>query len=196
MTLYQEALAEFRQLLDGAMAAGDVEATAMTLATADGDGRVHARIVLLKGVGEDGFRFFTNYESAKGAQLAAHPQAALCWHWKTLREGIQVRAEGRVQALPPADSDAYFASRPRGSQIGAWASLQSQTLPAREEFESRIARYEHEFAGGDVPRPPHWGGYVLMPDLIEFWYGAQFRLHERVRYELRDGAWGKRGLYP
>jgi pyridoxamine 5'-phosphate oxidase len=196
MTLYQEALAEFRALLDGAMATGDSEPTAMTLATADGDGRVHARIVLLKGVGEDGFRFFTNYESAKGNQLAAHPQAALCWHWKALREGIQVRAEGRVRALPSADSDLYFASRPRGSQIGAWASLQSQTLPSREEFEARIAHYDDKFAGVDVPRPPHWGGYALAPDLIEFWYGAQFRLHERVRYELGDGAWTKRGLYP
>lgn len=196
MTLYQEALAEFRALLDGAVAAGDPEPTAMTLATADSSGRVHARIVLLKGVGEDGFRFFTNYESAKGNQLAAHPQAALCWHWKTLREGIQVRAEGRVRTLPSADSDLYFASRPRGSQIGAWASLQSQTLPSREEFEARIAYYEDKFAGVEVARPPHWGGYVLAPDLLEFWYGAQFRLHERVRYELNDGAWTKRGLYP
>jgi pyridoxamine 5'-phosphate oxidase len=196
MPLPTAALTEFRSLLDQARASGDPEPTAMNLSTADAGGRVHARIVLLKSVAEDGFRFFTNKLSHKGQELASHSQVALCWHWKMLREGIQVRAEGRVENLPDAASDAYFASRPRGSQIGAWASLQSQTLPARGDFEKRIEQYAREFEGGDVPRPPHWGGYLVVPDLVEFWYGAKFRLHERVRYELSDGGWSQRQLYP
>ena len=130
--LYQEALATFDGLLDAARAGGDSEPTAMTLATADDAGRVSARVVLLKGVGADGFRFYTNYESLKGAQLAAHPQVALCFHWKLLREQVQVRIEGDVAKVSDADSDAYFATRARGSQIGAWASLQSQALPDRD----------------------------------------------------------------
>ncbi|GAA0707766.1 pyridoxamine 5'-phosphate oxidase [Dokdonella soli] len=194
--LYQQALATFRSLLDEARTAGDPEPTAMTLATADRDGRLSARIVLLKGVDERGFRFFTNYESAKGAQLAAHPQVALCFHWKTLHEGVQVRIEGRVEKLSADESDAYFMSRPRGSQIGAWASPQSQPLADRAEFEARIAEFEQRFAGIAVPRPPHWGGFVVVPELIEFWYGATFRLHERVEYALGEGAWTKRMLYP
>ena len=194
--LYQEAIATFSALLDEARASGDNEPTAMTLATADADGRVSARIVLLKGVDADGFRFFTNYESLKGAQLAAHPRAALCFHWKLLREQIQVRAEGAVSQVPAAASDAYFASRARGSRIGAWASLQSQALPDRATFERRVAEFEQRFEGGDVPRPPHWGGYVVKPDRIEFWYGAKYRLHERVTYVRDGGSWSKGMLYP
>ena len=194
--LYQEAIATFSALLDEARASGDNEPTAMTLATADADGRVSARIVLLKGVDDDGFRFFTNYESLKGAQLAAHPRAALCFHWKLLREQIQVRVEGAVSQVPAAASDAYFASRARGSQIGAWASLQSQALPDRATFERRVAEFEQRFEGGDVPRPPHWGGYVVKPDRIEFWYGAKYRLHERVTYVRDGGSWSKGMLYP
>ena len=194
--LYQEALATFDGLLDAARAGGDSEPTAMTLATADDAGRVSARVVLLKGVGADGFRFYTNYESLKGAQLAAHPQVALCFHWKVLREQVQVRIEGRVAKVSDADSDAYFATRARGSQIGAWASLQSQALPDRAAFEQRVVEFEQRFEGGPVPRPPHWGGYVVRPDRIEFWYGARFRWHERVAY-VRDGeAWRKGMLYP
>lgn len=196
MSLFEEALTEFHKLLDEAHASGDPEPTAMNLSTVDASGRVHSRIVLLKGAAADGFRFFTNYDGAKGRELAEHAGAALCLHWKQVREGIQVRVEGAVERLPAADSDAYFATRPRGSQIGAWASLQSQTLPDRTEFEARIARYEAQFDGVDVPRPPHWGGYRVVPDLIEFWYGAKFRLHERQRYERSDGAWSKRMLYP
>jgi len=194
--LYQEAIATFSALLDEARASGDNEPTAMTLATADADGRVSARIVLLKGVDADGFRFFTNYESLKGAQLAAHPRAALCFHWKLLREQIQVRVEGSVSQVPAAASDAYFASRARGSRIGAWASLQSQALPDRATFERRVAEFEQRFEGGDVPRPPHWGGYVVKPDRIEFWYGAKYRLHERVTYVRDGGSWSKGMLYP
>jgi pyridoxamine 5'-phosphate oxidase len=194
--LYQEAIATFSALLDEARASGDTEPTAMTLATADANGRVSARIVLLKGVDADGFRFFTNYESLKGAQLAAHPQVALCFHWKLLREQVQVRIEGMASQLSAVESDAYFASRPRGSRIGAWASLQSQALPARETFEQRVAEFEKRFEGGDVPRPPHWGGYLVAPDRIEFWYGAKYRLHERVTYVREGGVWSKGLLYP
>lgn len=168
----------------------------MTLATADAGGRVSARIVLLKSVDADGFRFFTNYESLKGSQLAVHPQVALCFHWKPLREQIQVRVEGAVSQVSAAESDAYFASRPRGSQIGAWASLQSQALPERDAFERRIAEFDQRFEGVDVPRPPHWGGYLVRPDRIEFWYGAKFRLHERVTYAREGGRWSKGLLYP
>ncbi|HET7923377.1 MAG TPA: pyridoxamine 5'-phosphate oxidase [Rhodanobacteraceae bacterium] len=194
--LYQEALATFDGLLDAARASGDSEPTAMTLATADGTGRVSARVVLLKGVGADGFRFYTNYESLKGAQLAAHPEVALCFHWKLLNEQVQVRIEGRVSKTSDADSDAYFATRARGSQIGAWASLQSQALPDRATFEERVAEFEKRFEGTSVPRPPHWGGYVVRPDRIEFWYGARFRLHERVTYVREGDGWHKGMLYP
>lgn len=194
--LIPDILDTLRSLLDEATAASDPEPTAMTLATADGAGRVSARVVLLKGMDERGLRFFTNYESDKGAQLQAHPQLALCLHWKTLRDGVQVRVEGRSERLPAAESDAYFATRARMSQIGAWASLQSQTLPDRDTFEQRVQHYEREFEGREVPRPPHWGGMLVVPDMVEFWYGAQYRLHDRVRWELRDGQWQRRSLYP
>ncbi len=168
----------------------------MTLATVRA-GRPHARVVLLKGYDAHGFRFFTNYESAKAGDLAGDPWAALCFHWKTLREGVQVRIDGRIEKVSAAESDAYFASRPRGSQIGAWASLQSQPLAARGEFDTRYAHFEARFVGAEVPRPPHWGGYLLAPDVIEFWYGANFRLHERQLFR-RDaaGVWSQGMLYP
>jgi pyridoxamine 5'-phosphate oxidase len=195
-SLYQEALATFSGLLEEARASGDPEPTAMTLATSDGGGRISARIVLLKGIDAEGFRFFTNYESRKGTQLAADAQVALCFHWKRLRDQVQVRVEGIAEPLPGAESDMYFASRPRGSQIGAWASLQSQALPDRATFERRIAEIERRFEGGAVPRPPHWGGYRVKPERIEFWYGALHRLHERVEYVHRDGLWERGLLYP
>lgn len=194
--LSPEILQTFRQLLDEAKASSDREPTAMNLSTLDADGRVASRIVLLKGVDERGFRFHTNYDSDKGSQLETHPQVALCFHWKQLRHGVQVRAEGTARKLQPEESDAYFATRPRGSQIGAWASLQSQTLPERHVFEDRIARYEHEFEGRDVPRPPHWGGFVIEPDMVEFWYAHEFRLHERVRWSRHGQMWKSRLLYP
>lgn len=194
--LIPEILDTFRGLLKDAQEAGDPEPTAMTLATADGKGRVSARIVLLKGVDERGFRFFTNYESAKGTQLAAHPQVALCFHWKMLRDAVQVRVEGRSERLSAEASDAYFATRARMSQIGAWASEQSRTLPDRTTFDERVAHYEKEFEGRDVPRPPHWGGLLVVPDMVEFWYGAQFRLHERVCWERNGESWQSRLLYP
>ena len=194
--LYQEAIAAFLALLDEATRGGEPEPTAMTLATADAGGRVSARIVLLKGIDENGVVFFTNYDSAKAAQLAAHPQAALCVHWKSLRDGIQARFEGRVEKIGGAESDRYFAGRARASQIGAWASLQSQTLASREELDARVTDMEQRFAGTSVPRPPHWGGYRLTPDLIELWYGQRARLHDRVRYEWTNGTWSRRLLYP
>lgn len=194
--LKREILDTFVQLLDEAGKAGEPEPTAMSLATVDAAGRVSSRIVLLKGADERGFRFYTNYESDKGSQVEAHPQVALCFHWKQLRNAVQVRVEGVARKVLPEESDAYFASRPRASQLGAWASLQSQTLPDRETFEQRYARYEHEFEGRDVPRPPHWGGYVVEPDMVEFWYGAEYRLHERVRWSRHGQTWTSRLLYP
>lgn len=194
--LYAEALICFRELLDEARASGDPEPTAMTLATVDGDGRVSARTVLLKAHDERGFVFYTNFRSRKGRELLAHPQAALLFHWKTLRNQVQVRIEGRVEAVAPHEADAYFASRPRPSQIGAWASLQSEPLASREEFERRMDEVERRYADAPVPRPPHWSGFRLAPDCLEFWYGAEFRLHERYHYERCDGTWQKRMLYP
>ena len=194
--LNPEILDTFLQLLGQARSSGDPDPTAMNLSTVDADGRVASRIVLLKGVDERGFRFFTNYQSDKGSQLEAHPQVALCLHWKQLRDGVQVRVEGATRKLQAEESDAYFASRPRLSQIGAWASLQSQTLPDRDTFEQRVARYEKEFEGRDVTRPPHWGGFLVEPDMLEFWYGAEFRLHERVRWSRHGQTWTHRMLYP
>ena len=194
--LLQEAMDAFGNLLEDAKASIDPEPTAMTLSTADGHGRVSARVVLLKGHGNDGFRFFTNRTSAKGRQLDAHHQAAVCFHWKHLGDGVQVRAEGTVAELTNDDSDAYFATRPRGSQIGAWASLQSQPLRDRETFEQRLAEFDARFEGVDVPRPEHWGGYLLTPDRIEIWYGARYRLHERWQYTRDGDNWSKQMLYP
>ena len=194
--LYQEAIATFRDLLEAARASGDREPTAMTLATVDEAGRVSARIVLLKSVDADGFRFFTNYDSVKGAQIARHPRVALCFHWKALREQVQVRVEGSAAKVPDAVSDAYFATRARGSQIGAWASLQSRELADRATFEQRLAEFERRFEGADVPRPPNWGGYAVAPERIEFWYGAAHRLHERVTYVREGSRWSKGLLYP
>lgn len=196
MRLSNEILERFQRLLAEAGAAGDPEPTAMTLATVSADGRVAARIVLLKAVDADGYTFYTNTASAKGRALLEHPRAALCWHWKTLRHGVQVRAEGRVAPVSPAEADAYFASRPRESQIGAWASLQSEPLPSRELLERRVAEYGARHAGGPVPRPPHWSGYRLDPDQVEFWFGQPHRLHERELYVAGTGGWSRSLLYP
>src|SRR5690606_1187076 len=157
--LHAEALLTFRELLDEARVSGDPEPTAMTLATADAAGRVSARTVLLKAFDERGFVFYTNTLSLKGRQLAEHPRCALLFHWKTMRNGVQVRIEGRVSPVTEAEADAYFASRPRTSQLGAWASKQSATLPERRFFDERLARLERDYEGEPVPRPPHWSGY-------------------------------------
>jgi len=194
--LTPELLATFSGLLEEAKASADREPTAMNLATVDATGHVSSRMVLLKGVDERGFRFYTNYESDKGSQLEVHAQVALNFHWKQLRDGVQVRVEGLARKLQDAESDAYFATRSRASQIGAWASLQSQTLPDQATFDQRVTRYEAEFEGREVPRPPHWGGFLVEPDMLEFWYGAAFRLHHRVRWNRHGKTWTSRLLYP
>lgn len=194
--LYAKALITFGELLDQARGAGDPEPTAMTVASLGEEGRVSARTVLLKAFDERGFVFYTNFESRKGHELREHPQAALLFHWKTVREGVQVRIEGRVETVSDAEADAYFASRPRQSQLGAWASLQSQSLPSREEFDRRYGEFERKFEGRPVPRPPHWSGFRVVPEYFEFWYGAQFRLHERHVVQCVDGRWVEGMLYP
>ena len=194
--LSAEILDTFNTLLAEAQASTDPEPTAMTVATVGKGGRPSARTVLLKGLDERGFVFYTNFDSCKGRQLAANPQAALLFHWKMIREGVQVKIEGSVEPVTAGEADAYFNSRPRPSQIGAWASLQSQTLASREEFERRIDEMEKRFEDQPVPRPPHWSGFRIVPELVEFWYGARYRLHERHRYERVNGEWNQRMLYP
>jgi pyridoxamine 5'-phosphate oxidase len=197
--LYAEALATFTELLGQAKAAGIPDPNAMALATSAGaKGSPSVRMVLLKQHDARGFVFYTNSESRKGSELRGNPQAALLFFWKTLGiDGVQVRVEGEVEVVTDAEADAYFASRHRESQIGAWASLQSYTLDSRDVFEERYNEFEQRFQGGDVPRPPHWWGFRVVPQNIEFWYGAQFRLHERHQYERgTDGVWTKRMLFP
>lgn len=195
--LYTEALATFAQLFDEAQAAGEPDRTAMTIATAALDARPSARTVLLKAFDTRGFVFYTHLDGRKGRELQANPHAALLWHWPRVRQGVQVRIEGAIEIVADAEADAYFASRPRGSQLGTWASKQSETLESRAAFEQRLAQVEGEFAGRDVPRPPRWSGLRVKPGKIEFWYGADFRLHERWLYECdRAGEWSKRMLYP
>ena len=167
---------------------------AIALATVDEAGSPDARMVLLKGVDEAGFRFFTNYESAKAAQLAAVPAAALIAYWRELDR--QVRARGPVERLTEAESDSYFATRPRSSQLGAWASPQSLPIGSRSELDGRVDELERRFAGVEVPRPPSWGGYVLRPRAVEFWQGQVGRLHDRFRYTREDGGWRIERLAP
>jgi len=167
---------------------------AITLATVDADGRPDARIVLLKAFDADGLRFFSNYGSAKASQLDASGYAAVVVYWRELDR--QVRARGPVERLAAEDSDAYFATRPRDSQLGAWASPQSSAIRGREQLDDAVREAEQRFGGGEVPRPPHWGGYLLRPDSIEFWQGQVGRLHDRFRY-VRDGAgWRVERLAP
>jgi pyridoxamine 5'-phosphate oxidase len=178
-----------------AQAAGVAQADAMTLATATPDGRPSARIVLLKGIDARGFSFFTNYESRKGRELDANPYVALVLLWVALQR--QVRVTGRVERLSGEESDAYFATRPRGSQIGAWASAQSRPLPERAELEQHWAALDERYGGGTVPRPPHWGGFRVEPDEIEVWQGRANRLHDRFLYtRTADGDWTHARLAP
>jgi pyridoxamine 5'-phosphate oxidase len=167
---------------------------AMALATADGAGRSAVRMVLLKGHGPDGFVFYTNEESAKGEQLAGNPRAALLFHWKSLRR--QVRIEGPVERVSDADADAYFASRARDSQLGAWASEQSRPLDRREIFEHRFEEVKRRYEDADVPRPAHWGGYRVIPERIEFWSDRPHRLHERRLFVRSADGWTEGLLYP
>ncbi|HXE67514.1 MAG TPA: pyridoxamine 5'-phosphate oxidase [Rhodanobacteraceae bacterium] len=189
-------LETLKRLYAAALASDDPEPTAMNVATADPDGRVHSRMVLLKTLDERGLTFFTDYEGDKGRQLADNPRVALCLHWKHVEPAAQVRIEGHAEKLQPEESDAYFATRPRLSQLGAWASLQSQTLPDRATLERRLAEVDRQFTERSVTRPAKWGGYLVVPDMVEFWYAHEHRLNERHRWDLVGGAWRERLLYP
>ena len=167
---------------------------AMTLATVDEAGRPDARMVLLKGHGPDGFRFYTNLQSAKGRHLAGRAQAAIVVYWRELDR--QVRARGAVEALAQEAADEYFTSRPRDSQLGAWASAQSSPISSRDELEQRVAELEREYEGRDVPRPPQWGGFLLVPETVEFWQGRVGRLHDRFRYAGDGDGWRVERLAP
>lgn len=189
-----EAIERFRQLLQRAQATSLREPTAASLATAGRDGRVTARVVLLRGMDRRGFVFYTNALSSKARQLAENPQAALCFHWDPL--GEQVRVEGQVERVTDAEADEYWSARPRESQIGAWASLQSQPLDRRETLDQRVRQYAEQFSGQPVPRPAHWTGYRVVPSRIEFWTSRPARLHERTVYEQHGDSWQKFMLYP
>jgi pyridoxamine 5'-phosphate oxidase len=196
LALPADPIAAFRLWFQEAEAAKIHEPNAMTLATSTPDGRPRARIVLMKGIAADGLDFFTNYESRKGQELAANPFAALTFHWKELTR--QIRFEGRTDRLSAAESDVYFQTRPRGSRIGAWASPQSRPIRGREDLLARIKEVESRFPGEThIPCPPHWGGFRLRPERVEFWEERPFRLHERIVFETTvTGAWTTSRLAP
>jgi pyridoxamine 5'-phosphate oxidase len=186
-------IARFRELLAAAGTAGG-DPTAAALATADAAGRPAVRKVLVKGADEKGFRFFTNLGSRKARELQENSRAALCFWWPSLEQ--QVRVEGAVEPLADAETDAYFATRARDSQIGAWASRQSAPLASRDLLEERCARVAERYAAGPVPRPPFWGGYLLVPDQIELWSGREHRLHDRLLFQRTERGWSRERLYP
>jgi pyridoxamine 5'-phosphate oxidase len=185
---------QFQKWFDQAAAAEESGANAATLATATRDAIPSARIVLLKGIDERGFTFFTNYESRKGHELTDNPKAALVFFWKPLER--QVRIEGAIEKVTADESDAYFRSRPLASKLGAWASAQSEVISSRDVLESRFADLETKYASGDVPRPPFWGGFRLNPRTMEFWQGRASRLHDRLQYTNNAGAWTVARLSP
>jgi pyridoxamine 5'-phosphate oxidase len=184
----------FGEWLQEAAAAEPSDPNAMALATVDGDGLPDVRMVLLKGFDARGFAFFTNYGSAKGRELLAHPKAAAVFHWKSLRR--QVRLRGPVSQVSAAEADEYFATRSRGSRIGAWASQQSRPLESRFALEKAVAKYTAKFAIGEIPRPDYWSGFRIEPVEIEFWKDGAFRLHDRVRFTREGEGWTKLRLYP
>jgi pyridoxamine 5'-phosphate oxidase len=196
-TPISEPFLRFNELLNAAVTVGPPalpEPTAFSLATVGADGQPSVRILLLKAVDERGFVFYTNYESRKGRELVAHPQASMCFHWAPLER--QVRIEGLARPVSPEEADAYFATRPRGSQLAAWASLQSQPIERPGDLEERVMAMESRYAGGPVPRPPHWSGFRLMPHRIEFWQNMPNRLHERLVYLREADGWTTEALYP
>jgi len=191
----QQPIEKFSQWLAEAKANAAIkEPTAMTLATVSADGKPGARTVLLKDHGANGFTFYTNFTSRKGSELKQNPHASLCFYWMPLDR--QVIIEGTVSPVADAEADAYFASRPRARQLAAWASLQSQPLVSRETLDARVVEMDAKFAGGDVPRPPHWSGWCLNPSRIEFLELSQVRLHVRELYQLQHGVWQHGLLYP
>ena len=194
-SVLRDPIRQFDHWMDEAIRAEVPEPNAMTLATVDPDGWPEGRVVLLKGFDEQGFTFFTNYTSAKGQELAHNPRASLVFCWLELQR--QVRIRGRVEKVDAAVSTAYFESRPRGSQVGAWVSPQSREVAGREELEQRVVEVEARFSGMEIlPRPEHWGGYVVIPDRIEFWQGRLNRLHDRILYRQETGAWKISRLAP
>ncbi len=186
-------ITEFLSAVERAQA-HQIDTAPASLATADAAGRPSVRMVLLRGVDARGFAFFTNYNSRKARDLTDNPHAALCFYWTALDE--QVRVEGVVEQMTGEESGEYFSSRPRGSQLGAWASAQSDVLQSREALEEEYRKVEQKFAGQTVPRPPFWGGYRLVPSRIEFWYGRPDRLHDRLVYERAGDGWKILRLYP
>ncbi len=185
---------QFRRWFEEALGANLHEPNAMTLATATPDGKPSARIVLLKGYDERGFVFYTSYEGRKSRELEENPRCALVFYWGELER--QVRIEGRAKRVPDGEADAYFASRPRGSRLGAWASAQSREIEGREVLEDRLRELEAEYEGREVPRPPFWGGYRVEPDAFEFWQGRENRLHDRLAYRREEGGWEVSRLQP
>jgi pyridoxamine 5'-phosphate oxidase len=185
----------FAEVFQQAVDAGIPEPNAMALATSTPDGRPSVRMVLLKGFDEAGFVFYTNLESRKARDLRANPHAALCFHWKAI--GKQIRIEGRTEQVSDLEADEYFATRARGSQLGAWSSMQSSPLESRDELLQRVQETEARFAGTDIVRPPFWSGFRVIPDRIEFWTNGEFRLHDRLVFERElEGAWRVVRLYP
>ncbi len=187
-------IAFFSKWFKEAESARITEINAMTLATADAQNRPHARIVLLKGLDERGFVFFTNYDSAKGQHIAENPNVSLLFFWKELER--QVRIDGRIEKVPAEESDIYFHSRPEGSRLGAWASPQSREIPHRNILELNYSKYEAEFSGIQIPRPAHWGGYIVIPERIEFWQGRSSRMHDRILFKRNGSSWHRSRLAP
>lgn len=192
--LSEEIIAEFNRFFKKARVSGEQEPTAMVLATSDGNGLVTSRTVLLKALDENGFVFFTNTRSRKGRQLIQCPRAAATFLWKA--SGCQVQLVGATAQVSDEAADAYFSTRDRGSQVGAWASDQSSPLESREALIEKVRLFEEKFQGVEVPRPPHWTGFVLSPETVEFWTQREFRLHDRFLYSQQDGAWVKQRLNP